>query len=428
MVLVSHAQTLSFAQVDSLTWALYQRGDHKALLDAGHDALRSGTDFYYLRMRMGEAAYKLNRLDEAAAHFNTVLEKYPEDSVAQEFVYYCYVFTGQDQRAASTAEGMSPSMRTRIGYRRKPVDAVGFEAGFLTNQNAKNYETGYMVKDNPWGLNFGKFAGPLHYGKVSLQHSFGPKLQLSHALAWFSTSTLGKFQAPNDTVQSYFRNGNLQYNLAASLQLAKGWKVSAGFGYYFQALSGYELISPDSLNPGPPRVEADTVYDRNVAGVVSVSKRFTNLELGLQLSLSNFPDTLWTQAQANVLWYPTGRSTFYTSTSLGLVMAAENQLIVTQRLGQRLSPHVWAEGFVSVGNHRNYLSSLGFVTWNTNDPILWMAGLNVPVYLGNLQLTPSYSYQVREGSYDTASPGLAPVPTHYRFDNHFFNLSVLWKF
>lgn len=424
------AQVLTYPQADSLTYAQYMAHDYAALQETGRAVLRQDIDFYYLRMRLGISHYEEKEYTTAQQHFEKALEKYPDDSLVQEYLYYCYLWTQQDEMVNVLAAKMSPTLQQKVGYKRKPIDAVGLEGGFLTTGNARSAEnTSFAV--GPGSFVLGKFGGSMTYTKVSVENTFARRLKMYNAIAYFNTSTLGKYQSAMGVTQNYFLNDNLQYNLGLSWQFNHGWKVAAGAGYYYQSLSEYSVVPPDSSGPpGPPTLTVVTPVLNNISASVSLSKQLTNLTPAVEMSYANFADTTWLQVTAGLTWYPFATHRFYGITSATAVHVENDttRLVISQKAGFRVNDHFWAEVSGSVGSHRNYISSLGFVTFNTNDPITWMAGADLRFYVKKLEISPCYRIQQRQGFYDTATQGLAPVKTYFNFYNHFINFSLIWNF
>ena len=88
------AQQKDFEYYDSLTYKLYMDKDFKQLLKAGNDALNSGLDYYYLRMRTGIAAYNLNKYRLATKHFEKA-SAFSDNDVIHEYLYYSSLWGGK---------------------------------------------------------------------------------------------------------------------------------------------------------------------------------------------------------------------------------------------------------------------------------------------------------------------------------------------
>ena len=67
----------NFKTVDSLSYDLYEKGEWKALIRFGKNAINQGFDYYYLRMRIGIAYYESEKYLLALEHFRKSLESAP---------------------------------------------------------------------------------------------------------------------------------------------------------------------------------------------------------------------------------------------------------------------------------------------------------------------------------------------------------------
>ena len=78
-------EKISFADLDSASLELFQQGQWKELKDIGLKGIDAGFDYYYLRMRMGIACYKLENYEKASKHFSRALEFNDNDPAALEY-------------------------------------------------------------------------------------------------------------------------------------------------------------------------------------------------------------------------------------------------------------------------------------------------------------------------------------------------------
>ena len=62
-----------YKELDSITYANYINQDWEKVIYNGNRALIRNIDYFYLRMRMGIAAYYLGKLPDAADHFEKAL-------------------------------------------------------------------------------------------------------------------------------------------------------------------------------------------------------------------------------------------------------------------------------------------------------------------------------------------------------------------
>ncbi|MDV7389802.1 hypothetical protein RZS08_00555, partial [Arthrospira platensis SPKY1] len=84
----------SLAQVEERSYALYQQQAWDSLLSYGEQALDHGIDYYYLRLRMGIAAYELGAYKKARQHLLVASNYQPEDPYLNDLLAYTYLQLG----------------------------------------------------------------------------------------------------------------------------------------------------------------------------------------------------------------------------------------------------------------------------------------------------------------------------------------------
>ncbi len=105
-----------FAGIDKNTYDLYMDSSWKELINAGESALEQGVDYYYLRMRIGIAAYELEDYSKAIRHFRKALEFNSADVTAMEYLYFSYIFYGRVMEAHLLAQSFSRELRREFSY------------------------------------------------------------------------------------------------------------------------------------------------------------------------------------------------------------------------------------------------------------------------------------------------------------------------
>jgi hypothetical protein len=84
--LFSQEQRWKESVVDSITYQLYSTGKFKSLIQEGTLAVQHDVDFYFLRLRLGEAYYYERQPLLAIVHFKKALEFQPSDVLRKKMV------------------------------------------------------------------------------------------------------------------------------------------------------------------------------------------------------------------------------------------------------------------------------------------------------------------------------------------------------
>lgn len=414
------ATQLTYRCVDSITYALFTTGRHEELKDIGKEALRQNIDFYYLRMRLGIVYYEETNYENALPHFVKANAMNPADTIAQEYLYYSYFLSDRLEDANSLASRFSPDRQHKINYRKKSIEAVAIGGGYLITDNISNRKDD-NIKGNANVFNTALYNGNVSFANILLQHTFYKRLKLFYGASVFNTEALGVVQTNITTSSNKFSNYQYQYNLAASYQLKKGWNITGSFGYFQQQVSSLPL-------PFEPVTNFSVSKQNSYDGSLSFSKRMKFIQPILTGSFSNFQKAKQYQGEFSFVYYPLGNPNLYSTSTVAFVKdKSENNWIFSEKIGGKIFSWLWYEAKASYGNHLCYITESGFLTYNTPDPIMLVAGANLKFYWKHFELNTGYFYQQREGTYlqFDFSP---PTTINYNYSNHLITTTLKWNF
>ena len=91
--------TLNSAIVEQKSYQLYLDKNWNELIKFGNRAINSGFDYYYLQIRIGIAYFEKKNYSLAENHFKKVLQFNSDDELAQEYLYYCFIYNGRNEEA-----------------------------------------------------------------------------------------------------------------------------------------------------------------------------------------------------------------------------------------------------------------------------------------------------------------------------------------
>ena len=129
------------AYKDSITYQYYLQGNWKAVLKTGNEMIGQGSDYYFLRMRMGIAQMELGQPVKAEKHFRKALALNPADENAQVYLRSALQAELKTLEAGSVLAQMNPTLRRQLGYSTKfqPVSAH-FDMGFVDRGSFKGLD------------------------------------------------------------------------------------------------------------------------------------------------------------------------------------------------------------------------------------------------------------------------------------------------
>lgn len=421
---------LTYENVDSITHAQFTSRDYQALHRSGKEAIRNDIDFYYLRMRMGISYYENKNYESALPHFKKANSMNPADTLAQEYLYYSLLFTNRTEDAYDLATTFSGAMQQRVHFRKfvakdlvSTFQSVSISGGaaindnITANKNAEYPDTMYVER---------MLQGETYLSNISLENKITNRLKLYNSFSYFNVKSMGVIHSVLGDTSNNYSNNSYQYNLGMSYHFKNQFLVGGTFGYYkersnyFSALldtTSFEVNYYD--NPFEHTAYSGTLYS---------FYRLKKFETGLSASIANLSDSLQYQGEATLVFYPLGNQNLYSVSSAALLQNSNEQnFIFRQRIGGRITKWLWAEAYLSYGNHQNYLPATGFIAYNTVEPVLYIAGAHMNFQIKKLSIIPAYTIQQKESTLYQQTPSEQSLvnDTYY---NHLITTSVKWNF
>lgn len=257
----------TYSEVDQKSYTMYMNKEWKQLLAYGKKALKEGTDYYYLRMRVGIAAYELKNYYAAEPHFAKALMFNEGDELAQEYLYYCYVFTQRFEEAGRLSKSFSNELKQRLGITKKTIDFVTLEGGSKLPDSAT-----YVSKITGAATNN---VDPAIYAQIGLGHTLNNRFSLFHAVTYY-----GQLSYMGDLKQ-------YQYYLKSVIPFNNGWQLIPAIHYLHQNLTTETKAAPPppGMRPSPSTITATS--SDVFAGALNVRKRIQNWQLGVGSVFTN---------------------------------------------------------------------------------------------------------------------------------------------
>jgi hypothetical protein len=423
--------TLTYQSADSITYAQFINKDYKALHSKAKQALRNDIDFYFLRMRLGISYYEKKNYEAALPHFKKANNMNPADTLAQEYLYYSFLFTNRIEDAYDLAKTYSESLQKKIHFKffnakdiASTFQSVSISGGTAYNTNIpdnkdKTYPDTLFVENT--------LQGETYLGNISLQNKITNRLRVYNSFSYFNVKSLGIIHsALNDTSTNY-SNNSYQYNVGVTYRFKNQFLVGGTFGY-FKEKSNYFSASLDTSNF---RIKYyNNPFDNNAySGTLYSFYRFRKFEFGLSASIANLSDSMQYQGEATVAFYPLGNQNLYSVSSAAFLQNGSQQnFIFNQRIGAKFTKWLWAEAHASYGNHQNYLPSNGLIAYNTVEPIQFTAGANLNFKIGKLNIIPAYTLQQKESTYQQRNIKQQTSFISNNYFNHLLTTTLKWNF
>lgn len=413
-------------EIDKQSFHFYMEKDYPSLKSLTACALANGIDFFYLRTRTGILAYEEKKYEEAIPHFEKALEFFPNDPITKEYLYFSYIFTNRVDFARQLAEKENDVFQKKVGYAKKPFVQIALTGGItLTDNIADNKGENHI--STGFNAASGVLNGNVAFMGINLENRIKEKVHLYHQFSLFSTQSVN-FGESNEKWLTEHNNSNLQYNIGMSHTTKKDWNISAGLGYF--RTSNY-LPYLNTENTSQVEFLEQKSVSNSFMGSFYVGKRFKGIQPGISLSFSNLAPDQQIQVEASLLYYPFKNNHFYgMTTGAFLKNGTQQQYVVSQKIGGKLLKKVWYQAEFMYGNLSNYQQSNTFLTYNTFDPILLLAGINFDIHAGkHFVFNPGYNFRQKESSslqYSLEAPsGIIQTQTYF---DHLIKMSLQWNF
>lgn len=404
----------------------YLLKDYRALKKTSRKALKSGIDFYLLRMRIAILAYEHHNYTKALRHFKKAYEMNPNDSIVQEYLYFSFLLDDQYEESRIFALSLNDKMQTKIGFKKKNLESVSISSSFGFNENiAQN-----LMKNNytPEYKNVqSKFIGNSYKFGLLLNHSIGRRVQISNGFTYFGISSTSLIQTPFSRFTENYLDSYLQYNFGLGIQMKKGWNLSGGLGFYHSKSSWFTIVP--NFMMGPPRLETLINNYNNISFSSTISKRMNYFLTSISFHFSNLLNQNQSQGEFNLTYYPFGNSRFFSTSSFSVLKDTILRTVFSEKIGMKCGKRILIEGEGGFGDFTNKFTSNGFIIYNTQDKITSQIGANIHFYSKKkFEFIASYYFQSRVGINYLFLNKTDYKSVNYKYNNNNLTITLKWNF
>ena len=370
-----------FDDADKLTYEFYLKQNWDKVIEAGNDAIKNNIDFYLLRMRIGIAYYSKDNYMSAVEHFEKALEFVKKDTVAMEYLYYSYLFSGRESDANLFAETFSFNLKSKIKYKNPEFFSGAYTEGGYT------FNSGYddLKNTNIFGLpgTFGtqKILKGYRYNNISLIHRIGNRVRIFQGYNNIGINYTQQFN-PHfnlflDSLKEFDVNTNQnEYYINANVNLGEGFNLLGAFHFQNVKFQNMNVVLDTTVFPPRPNyLMAENTLNESVI-FISLSKYFSHFVFTMNTSYSNLNNGKQMQNGFTGVYYPLGNLNLYFISDFNYISSKdigienfENNWVVTGKGGFKLSEPVWLEGSFTYGDIKNYNESNAFIVYNNTEVI-----------------------------------------------------------
>jgi len=362
--------TSGFRKTDSLTYALYINRQWDQLIDEAEKAVAQGTDYYYLRMRLGIAWYEKQNYRAALPNFEKALKFNDNDQTALQYLYYSYLLSGRVPDAQKILPRLlsPPDAKHAAGFSMAP-DEVYIEGGpsFPANKEIASNKKNHNANDSLY--NAETLFQTYSYVHTGIRFRLLPAVTTYQGYGNVNAPFTQKIRYENNRTEN-FNHHTLQNEYYGNVvgALPKGFLLTSAWHFLWYKQKNLTATFDSANNT----LTLDTVQNKGNDYVLflSAAKNFRLFEVSLDGSFGTFNKIKKAQLGVSVVYYPFGNLNLYTRTSL--INTWQNQiydLIFEQMIGGKLAGHLWIEGSFTYGNLNNYAENSAFVVYNGPEKI-----------------------------------------------------------
>jgi hypothetical protein len=435
LVIRAQEKQMTFAEFDSLSLDLYNKGKWQDLTGLCNEALREGFDYYYLRMRAGIASYETGRYMKASLHFRKALGFNENDPLAEEYLYDCSLELNRNADAYNFYDHLPASSKEKLRETLPKLHRINLEAGPVFSDQMQQFDLVDLDgNDNIYGEVDLMRIG--YYASTGLSWGFKKGYCVYGSFSQVGINKEKRVQI-NDSLYAddKYPLNQQQYYLSGMIPVGKGFYIVPAINFirerYTTVMPQYDSNSLSYLFP-----YEKTNYNSYI-GYLSVTRDFHIVQTSLFGAYSNLNDKEQIQAGFQVVLFPYGNLDFYLSSKLlNHRNDGHNSIIYEQVVGAKLFRPVWIELNATMGQMKNYYSNNAFVVFNIADKIQFKGGAKLIFRINSRwMLTADYIYLLRRGDYVQYSAADLPegdppfpVTLHKDFQNHIIVIGLNWKF
>lgn len=455
--------------VDSTTYQLYVKSAFKSLIQEGKEAIRNNVDFYYLRLRLGEAYYYEKQPLVALQHFKKALEFQPSDAYAKKWLVEVYALLGWAEETKTLLATLDLTTQQLNAYKIGKEKLINIEAGVqIPSFTSSQVTTQEYVEKNKMNSIFYQQIGykfPLS-NRVNVYTGFSAiQNQRTQSIDYTEhTITNGYSYQPNvlenatlNTILTRYENSSLkstnlnqkftanlqQYHayIGATVLLPKEFKMQIGLNYFniqqkLTTASYQGIVFLDSTITDPYLYRFQTKYSLNTAnssssnGITSVSfsKAIGKWVPQVNFTLGSIASSFITQYGGVISYAPLGNQSLNFALGFSQLHDTETRNVALGKVTGKITDNLWYESFVHLGDLTNYSEGNGYVVYNVSDKISAKLGANLTYYFSS-SLACSFRYDWMQRHYPIVIANNDATTLNYeKYTNHSFLTSLIWKF
>jgi hypothetical protein len=340
-----------FRALDLRTYDFYMKNDYRNLRKTADTMLLAGMDYYYLRLRLGIAAYNNKLYSSAYKNLDKALGFNSLDTISREYIYYSFILSGRYTDASLYLKSITPDKKNNVLRSEiKPGTLSVFAGSSLLGNDV------FLPESKPVSYEFESINTSLSIN-AGVEAYFLSRLKAT--LVYTNLRKNGIVYPANDVTGKDFNFIQNQIYARLGGYFLPGWEVSV-----FTHLAFFTVNNSQARRA--PGVTTSTTKTEYVSGI-GLSKNGWKIRTGANISFSNLSNSKQIRCEGNITFLPYGNLNFYLTS--GAMLQADNNWGNTYQVngeaGLNIWKFLWLESGIIIGNSFLYSRNQGYLLNNS---------------------------------------------------------------
>lgn len=402
-----------FKTVEGNTYNYYINQDWDSVLYAGKQALRNDIDYFYLRIRMGIAAFNKGKYFVASRHLNKAYKFNSSDTTTLEYLFYTYENIKRPLYQHFIAGKLNTSMKKRMLLNN------GFYNNNLYIEGA--YQFDQKIKVNAQEIKgpadiYGEYDYPVSYMYFGLMYKrYFKGIALNVAYNYLPSQRIKKIAIRPNMLSNEYTVSEHHFYINTEFSVKNKLTIIPAAQYQYINFTNISATwnETDFTYSFPNK----TYTYNNYLVSLGLYKDAGRISMGLNGVFSHLYQNKIFQGSFLFTWFPFGNMKLYSTTGISWMAYFDKQnkgknqtsqqpenrevshAVFEETIGGQITKKLWLEGMIVFNGIKNYSRANAYVVYNTPEKINYLTGFSL-IYeaLPKLQLTISYQFLQKEVS------------------------------
>ena len=379
--------SLEIKEIDSITYALFLKEDWKPILKIGKQANAEGIDFYYLKVRMGIAYFKENKMFSVIQFLEEAYNLDTSNVVVQDYLYWAYRYSGLIMESRLFYRKMATSLQEITRLKEPLISSINFNVLATSNLD---YDDMLVSDADSETIDVRFIRKSQQMFSIGMSHSLFKRINFYHQFTFIPTNSVQQVNVSGVLENETYKGTESRYYADVTIALGNKW--------YFDAYANVISGKYDNLNPIDETSASEIKYNNLVFGG-SITKASYFMRNSINVSVSDLNGLDQFQVGYSMSLYPLGSTMLVPFGSIQYKSQDDDSnMIYTAGVAVTIDK-LLLTGFGSVGNMNNYTANNGLIIYNQPATGLNEFGGTIKYFSKNSILKVGYSFMKMEDNY-----------------------------